>query len=110
MPEINFNHHRVAVSQYRIKYMVDPNNETVESSVFKPSEIFQGILKEHYMHSYIGSWVGHYGSNGEASPLVWEENITDSHAFIYYGLESFASQVRLLWFLWFENVTISCMK
>ena len=76
--------------------MIDPHNDTTSLSLHKPADVFKSLLKEESLKTFTHSWTGHYGTEETPSFQVWENQITNSQAFIYYGMNTFVSQVKFV--------------
>ncbi|BFY98171.1 hypothetical protein BsWGS_01212 [Bradybaena similaris] len=77
---------QAAVNTHFFRYIVDPFLDSAEGEPKDPHKEFGQIL-EHYEQQFTTRWLGVLGSDHTPSVGEWEIYMTESSAFIFYGME-----------------------
>ncbi|CAL1538602.1 unnamed protein product [Lymnaea stagnalis] len=80
------------VSTNNFRYIVDPYLECSEAEEKKPIGVFNKILQT-YETQFTSRWLGVLGSDHTPSIGEWEIYISESSAFIFYGMERVLSYI-----------------
>ncbi|KYO42269.1 cilia- and flagella-associated protein 46 isoform B [Alligator mississippiensis] len=82
------------VDMNNFKYIVDPYNETKETEAISPSKKIREILQK-YQEQFTSHWEGVIGSIRVPSQAEWEQLLSKSSAFLFYGMERVLSHILL---------------
>ncbi|KAH9492442.1 Cilia- and flagella-associated protein 46 [Bulinus truncatus] len=80
------------VNTNNVKYIVDPFLECSDGEIKKPIELMNKVL-QNYETQFTSRWLGVTGSYHTPSLGEWENYISESSAFIFYGFERFLSYI-----------------
>lgn len=72
--------------------MVDANDETLDSTEFKPREVWKQICRKY--SSITHHWQGSLGEKQAPTPAMWENLLQQSSIFVYYGMETLSCRVN----------------
>ncbi|XP_038599783.1 cilia- and flagella-associated protein 46 [Tachyglossus aculeatus] len=82
----------IGVDTNNFKYIVDPFEEATAIEYLSPSFRMREIL-ERYQDQFTSRWVGFIGNKCFPSQAEWEQFLTNCSAFLFYGMEQFATHI-----------------
>lgn len=80
---------------FSVHYIVDPHTDCSETEQYRPEQTFKQLMQL-YAQTFTPRWSGIFGPESFPSVGQWEAMLNDCSAFIFYGMERFIAQVKII--------------